>query len=436
MLNLVLRIFIFGLAVLLTNSIQAQIDFDAQYMARAEYRHGYQTLIGNGQQPAAFISQRARLISAYKSDKFKLHFSVQDVRTWGSSNHLTIDTSGSLSLHEGYGELYFNRNWTLKVGRQEIAYDEDRIFGSLDWAMQARRHDAALIKFKDSLSVIDFGFAFNQDRERGTSTVYNLPGHYKTFQYVYAKRKFDKVEISFLFLNNGMQHFKIVPGGNTITSTVFTQTFGPRAVYKNKDLTLAGNFYYQSGKDVAKKTVNAYEALIEASYKVNKKITLTTGAELLSGTSQTDTVNKSNKSFAPLYGTNHRFNGYMDYFYVGNHANSVGLTDVYLKAMYQANNYFISLNTHFFQSAASVRNKAITNSLVRMNSYLGTELDLTFNYKVANGASIQGGYSQLFGTKSMEALRGGNSSKTTNWAYVMVIIRPKMGDWPRTGLKM
>ena len=36
----------------------------------------------------------------------------------------------------------------------------------------------------------------------------------------------------------------------------------------------------------------------------------------------------------------------------------------------------------------------------------------------------------------MEALRGGNSRKNTNWAYVMVIIRPKVADWPRTGLKM
>ncbi len=427
---------VFLMVISYPNINHAQVDFNAQFMARAEYRHGYQSLIGNGQKPAAFVSQRARLISAYKSDKFKIHFSVQDIRTWGNSSNLSIDTSGSLSLHEGYGELYFNKNWTLKAGRQEIAYDEDRIFGSLDWAMQARRHDAALIKFKDSLSVVDFGFAYNQDRERTTSTVYDLPGNYKTFQYVYAKRKFNKVDLSFLFLNNGMQYIKTEPGGNQVTSTVFTQTFGPRAVYKNKDLSLAGNFYYQSGKDIAKRTVNAYEALIEASYKVHKNLTLTTGAELLSGTSQTDTANRSNNSFAPLYGTNHRFNGYMDYFYVGNHANSVGLTDLYIKGMYQAKRYFISLNTHFFQSAASVRNKAITNNLVSINSYLGTELDLTFNYKVADGASLQGGYSQLFGTKSMEALRGGNASKVTNWAYVMMIIRPKVMDWPRTGLKM
>ena len=38
-----------------------------------------------------------------------------------------------------------------------------------------------------------------------------------------------------------------------------------------------------------------------------------------------------NKAFTPFYGTNHKFNGFMDYFHVGNHANSVGLIDIYTK---------------------------------------------------------------------------------------------------------
>lgn len=414
----------------------AQIEFNAQFMSRAEYRHGFQTLFNNNQKPAVFISQRARLISGYKAEKFKIHISAQDVRTWGSSSHLSVDTSGSLSLHEGYGEIYFSQNWSLKVGRQEIAYDEDRIFGSLDWAMQARRHDATVIRFKDSLTVLDMGFAFNQDKERSNSTIYNLPGNYKTFQYVYAKRKFNKVDLSFLFLNNGIQHINNQPGGNIVTSTVFSQTIGPRFVYKEKDFSIAGNIYYQTGKDAVKKSINAFEASLEASYYFKKKFILTGGGEILSGTSQTDLVNTSNKSFTPLYGTNHRFNGYMDYFYVGNHANSVGLLDLYLKGMYQAKKCFVSLNTHFFSSAANVRDILVQGNPVAMNKYLGTEMDLTFNYKIANGASVQSGYSQIFGTKTMEALRGGNASRTTNWAYVMIILRPKIVDWPRTGLKM
>ena len=36
---------------------------------------------------------------------------------------------------------------------------------------------------------------------------------------------------------------------------------------------------------------------------------------------------KENNSFTPFYGTNHKFNGHMDYFYVGNHIGNVGLRE-------------------------------------------------------------------------------------------------------------
>ncbi|MDZ7608893.1 MAG: hypothetical protein U5K79_25710 [Cyclobacteriaceae bacterium] len=38
----------------------------------------------------------------------------------------------------------------------------------------------------------------------------------------------------------------------------------------------------------------------------------------------TDLTDTNDKSFNPLYGTNHKFYGYMDYFYVGNSHGQVG----------------------------------------------------------------------------------------------------------------
>jgi hypothetical protein len=60
---------------------------------------------------------------------------------------------------------------------------------------------------------------------------------------------------------------------------------------------------------------------------------LAAGYEYLSGNS----YNKTDKvyAFEPFYGTNHKFNGFMDYFYVGNHINSVGLHDAWLKYGYK-----------------------------------------------------------------------------------------------------
>ncbi|GIV27235.1 MAG: hypothetical protein KatS3mg027_1049 [Bacteroidia bacterium] len=69
-----------------------------------------------------------------------------------------------------------------------------------------------------------------------------------------------------------------------------------------------------------------------------------------------------------------------------------------------------------------------------MSRQLGQELDLTFLYKISDGVSIQAGYSQMFGTESMVAIRGGNTSAISNWAYLMFHFRPGV-LFPRTGLK-
>ncbi len=429
--------FVFTLPTL---SALAQVKFslNGQYMNRAEYRHGYSTLSTPDQKAAFFISQRARIMSSLKFDRAEIFMSIQDIRTWGSTANLPIDNTGLLSVQEAWVALQLNKKLILKVGRQEIAYDEDRIFGSLDWAMQARRHDAALLKFYDSASntTLHFGFAFNQDKEQLSGTVYTVPNNYKTFQYLYFSRAFGKIKSSFLFLNNGIQ-FEKPSTFPTDYTTVFTQTFGPRLVYKEEGNKVSWNasFYYQTGTNNQNRSLSAYDILGEIAYLLTKDISVTGGLELLSGTDEGSTATDKSKSFNPFYGTNHRFNGYMDYFYVGNHINSVGLQDYYVKGLVKKSKVFYGIAAHFFNSAANVRDDSSPTTVASKN--LGTELDLTVNYNVSNGISIQGGYSQMFATKSLEYLKNvtDGSKQTNNWAYLMLIVRPG-NAWPRTGLKL
>jgi hypothetical protein len=56
---------------------------------------------------------------------------------------------------------------------------------------------------------------------------------------------------------------------------------------------------------------------LEARTPLNEQWTLRGGFELLSGTDLQEP--DKNSAFTPWFGTNHRFNGHMDYFYVGNH---------------------------------------------------------------------------------------------------------------------
>lgn len=427
---------LFSVGLFLNNLVSGQLNVTPQYMSRGEYRHGFQSLADTNQKSASFISQRARLTAEYKGEKYRLVLGAQDIRTWGSAVNGAIDTKGLLSISEAYGEITPSKKISLRVGRQILSYDDDRIIGSLDWAMQSRRHDLALFRYNDSTLSVHVGAAFNQDQDQYLTTVYTVAGNYKTFQYLWANKIKGKSNVSFLFLNNGYQYSKTNSDGSVDYSTPFSQTTGLRYAYKGEKIGFISYAYYQSGKDAANKSLSAYCASAELNVALTKNMNATLGGEILSGTSQTDTTNKKNQSFNPFFGTNHRFNGYMDYFYVGNHINSVGLMDGYLKLNYTLKNVLLGLNLHAFNAAANIKDKKNTSAIVAMSSYLGTEIDLTFSYKVTDEVALQGGYSRMFGTSSLEMLKGGKSSEVSDWGYIMLIIRPGKVKWPKTGLKM
>lgn len=134
--------------VLLMNISYAQFSIDGQIIQRGEYRHGFSSLFGENDKPAGFIGQRARIHFNYKFENLVLSVSAQDIRVWGSTPQTKI-SDNFLSVHEAWAEYKFSENLSIKAGRQELNYDNARFLGNLDWALQARAHDFALIKYED-----------------------------------------------------------------------------------------------------------------------------------------------------------------------------------------------------------------------------------------------------------------------------------------------
>ena len=61
-----------------------------------------------------------------------------------------------------------------------------------------------------------------------------------------------------------------------------------------------------------------------------------------------------------------------------------------------------------------------------LNSVLGTEVDFVWVYQYKKDIVIKAGYSQLFGTSTMEVIKGGSSSALNNWAWLMIGITPQL----------
>jgi hypothetical protein len=176
-----------GFFLLMTLMANAQFTLTGQLRTRTEVRNGLGNLVLKGSKSAVFTSQRTRLIFGYKWDRLTFGASVQDVRVWGQDASTISNADGNrLMLHEGWADLtLFNKADTtiktkgidlmsLKVGRQELIYDDVRLIGNLDWLQQARRHDMALMKTVHKGWQVDLGYAFNQNTDAFgvTSTSY------------------------------------------------------------------------------------------------------------------------------------------------------------------------------------------------------------------------------------------------------------------------
>ena len=408
-------------------AVQAQISLTGQYIPRPELRHGYKSLASSSQDPAFFVSQRTRLVFTYATSKYKFGVSAQDIRTWGSQSQLN-KSDNLLSMHEAWGQVFFKNNLSLKIGRQELVYDDHRIFGNVDWTMQGRSHDLVLFKYAGKKLQLDVGAAYNQDKEQLDNNIYTVANNYKTLQFLWIHKKFsENLNLSLLFLNNGVQTSSSGPGGVTEYQTSFSQTSGARLIYGKGRWNFNSSFYFQTGEDGTGKNLSATNFAANLAYNGIKKLTFIGGVELLSGTSQTDPSEDKNRSFNPLYGTNHKFNGFMDYFYVGNHLNTVGLQDISFRTLYKSGKHRMGAQLHFFSSAANIIDSTeyqSSGSIVAKDNYLGTEIDLNYVYVASKQIQLIFGYSQMFGTSSMVEIKGGDKDASSYWSYIMLKLTP------------
>ncbi len=392
-----------------------QFDLSAELRPRYENRHGFKTLLETNAKGSNFVSQRTRLNFGFKNEKLRLKIVMQNVRVWGDVGTLSSDDKAS-ALHEAWAEAIVNTKTSFKLGRQEIVYDDHRIFGNVGWAQQARSHDALLFKYTpNATNKLDIGLALNSDSQSNVDNLYSNAAGYKSLQYAWYHGVFNKLGVSFLLLNTGIEYLDV----NNEQTIDYMQTIGPRLTYKSGKFNANAAAYLQTGKSKDSKVKASYFAG-NIGYKFTKEWSLGLGVEQLSGTNS-NASSTDIKSFAPLFDTNHKFNGFMDYFYVGNHANSVGLRDLNMTLGYSKNKFSAKLIPHLFSAAADVFDGA-----TKMDARLGTEIDFTIGYKIAKDINLNAGFSKMFATETMEVLKGGDKDENNSWAWVMITFKPNL----------
>lgn len=417
----------------------AQLMVSGQVRTRTEFRDGQGTPLPLGAKPAFFTSQRTRLQAGYSAYRLKLGITAQDVRVWGQDvstiNRTTAQDLNGLMLHEAWAEIGLtdttlkDKILSLKIGRQELVYDDQRLLGNLDWLQQARRHDAALLKYETKAWTVHLGAAFNQNKEAASGTVYNStpPGSYasntaggsmyKSLAFLYAGRKLAKGTASFLFLHDAFNQYH-TDGASTKVYDTSTWSRGTTGVYFTNNVnkfSVTASAYYQFGKNDAGQRVSAWLLSGGAGYACSKKLSATAGVDLYSGGTSGSTGN----AFDPLYGTPHKFAGLIDYFYAASPFGKNGLVDYYVKSRCNLlNKVSLSADVHQFNTAADI------NGYTQKS--LGQEVDLVAVYALTKQIAFEAGYARYFTTgllASPSVKNVANAKPQANWAYLMMNVK-------------
>jgi len=126
---------------------------------RTELRHGYRAVPTEDTGAAFFTNQRTRLNLDFKSKKLDFWASLQDTRVWGQQDpregqgitNPTESTTYPLYLFEVYAEPHFNDKFSVRIGRQRIIYDNQRLFAENDWRLPGNSHDAVRFIYNNKI---------------------------------------------------------------------------------------------------------------------------------------------------------------------------------------------------------------------------------------------------------------------------------------------
>lgn len=422
----------------------AQLSIGAQLRTRAEFRDGQGAPLLDGSPSAFFISQRTRLSAGFSGYRFKIKAVLQDVRVWGQDastiNRTTIQDNNGLMLHEAWAEILLtdttlkNKSLNLKIGRQELVYDDSRLLGNLDWLQQARRHDAAVIKYETEQWKLHAGFAYNQNKENATGTLYNPtpPGNYpantnggnmyKSLAYLYASKQIHTGYLSFLLLTDAFTKYHMASGVKIWDTGAWHRvTTGLYFTNKYKIADVTGSAYFQGGTSASGQDLNAYLFSVNAYFHLTKTFDAGPGFDYTTG----GTSGTTNKAFDPLYGTPHKFWGGMDYFYAASAFGNRGLQDYYIKLKYLSRkDLTLNAEVHQFYSASDVP----PSGSISYSRNFGTELDLIASYSLTKIIGIEGGYSYYRSTDALASPGVKNvtgAQRDNHWAYIMINIKPE-----------
>ncbi len=441
------KLIILSLIVWSINDLQAQFQIDAQFRVRSQLLHGYKKPVAKDVDPAFHIGQRTRLNLRYSEPKFKTLLSFQDVRIWGDEN--IVNPTGvkgksynTVDVYEAWIQLKLSEMSHLKIGRQEMKYDDQRHISWRNWWDRGQTYDAITYSFKNKKTgwQVDMSASYNSKAEDLTGNNYSDGIDYfgkvnpiLTHNFIYLKKSINpKFYISLTGIGAGYQKEQ------SPDVIYMTYTEGVHINYNMTKKSIDGvfakaNAFIQNGKNIKGQDINAHMLTALLGYRtMNKKLEINMGYELLSGNDASNTdadYKQTDHTYNLLYGARHPYyEGYLDWFVVPKSALFGGTQTISANLQYKftkkdmvkfAFNY-VSLNKNIV--------KKNTSGAVVLNVDDGTNLaqvfDVMYVKKFYKFMQLHTGFSYGIASDEFNKMKGITEPGSNYFAYVMLTVKP------------
>ena len=367
----------------------------------------------------AFFLNRFRIGIAVKPvDWLKFYAQGQDAEEWGSDRPdipgaMGAEGDDSFDLRQVYVQL--GPKWVnATIGRQTLAYGDERLIGISEWNNFSRTFDAAKLHYEKGKFSVDLfaSTAVYILRDRfDQSDLFNGNETHRdeVFSGIYASTTaVNPLTMDFYALLLDEDNPTLVVPGITYPGTSLSVpgtrsdfvTLGARIKADPKKLhgwEYEGEFAFQAGQ-VSNLDLTAFALHMGGGYNFDCPWNPRLFAEYNFASGDDNATDGDIETFQNLFPSNHKFYGYMDLFSWQNLHNpevSFRVKPTKQTSIQLDGHGFWLANTNdaWYRANGTTRVRPITPGA---SNYVGSEIDLTATYQPIKFLILQAGYSHFF----------------------------------------
>jgi hypothetical protein len=416
---------------------QVRLRFDSKENAGVAAANDFIRALSNDNE---YLWARVRLHAGYTPTKWlRLFAQAQHAATSGDGRALHPDDN-EIDLYQAWLELgpFESLPLRLKLGRQELAYGDERFVGKGEWG-NGRTFDAARLRYDHAAFMAD-AFVGRVVLQRDKH--FDVANDYDVFSGIYVSTKklcpLQETDFFFLARNVGVNSPNALALGAGGPTSRDVYTLGTRIKSLPDKLgpwDYSAEIAVQFGNVTSggvQRTLEAwmFDATAGRTWK-NAWGSPRVGVGYTFGSGDGNPADGKVETFELLFGTNHRLYGQADVVGLRNmHSPSVNVSVKPLKTLTVRAEFLLFWladgNDFFYPESGAGRAANGYGRNPQFGRYVGSELDIVANYAATKWLNVQAGFGHFFVgdyiKQSVGSVPANGGAVDSNWFYLQGVV--------------